>query len=131
MSGPSDTPEVAWQVQPLRQPVENDPVVAHGRVYVGVFGTVYAYDAGTGEELWTHFGSSGDLAVVEDAVILAGGHGQGNGVVRSLDAASAEQQWSVDFDSGAVYGPTVSDGTIYGVYSGTDEVIAISTDGSE
>lgn len=92
------------------------PVIAGGRVFLGSdAGRLAAYDAATGERLWSH--QTGDMlrgtpAVAGDLVVTGGGL---DGGLVALDAASGEQRWSVPTpDRLTVYtAPSVVDGVVY------------------
>ncbi|SEF15403.1 carboxypeptidase regulatory-like domain-containing protein [Jiangella alba] len=92
------------------------PVIAGGRVFLGSdAGRLSAYDAGTGERLWSH--QTGDAlrgtpAVAGDLVVTGGGL---DGGLVGLDAATGQQRWAVPTPGRlTVYtAPSVVDGVVY------------------
>lgn len=89
--------EPAWPVEPrLQFDASYQPVAAAGRLFVGspVDGSVTAYDADTGRELWT-FNTEGPVrcapAVWEGAVYV----GSDDGWLYCLDAATGSLRWKV------------------------------------
>ena len=86
-------------------------------VYVGVKGSVVAYDKSTGEELWrTHLKGANFVSIcVDDDVIIAhtGGH------LFGLNKIDGNQIWDYETESIILSSPAVADGKVYfGLNSG-------------
>ncbi|SDU35567.1 carboxypeptidase regulatory-like domain-containing protein [Jiangella alkaliphila] len=100
------------------------PVIAGGRVFLGSdAGRLAAYDAGTGERLWsfqTGDALRGTPAVAGDLVVTGGGL---DGGLVALDAATGAQRWSVPTPGRAtVYtAPSVVDGVVYAATGPTQD----------
>ena len=96
-----------------RVEVEVQPIVANGRVYVGVMnGKMYCLNATTGAQLWAYQAGGGipHTAAVADGRLYFGSL---DGQVYALDAASGAPLWKYR-TGGAVYSaPAVVDGTVY------------------
>ncbi len=114
------------------------PVIAGGRVFLGSdAGRLAAYDAGTGERLWsfqTGDALRGTPAVAGDLVVTGGGL---DGGLVALDAATGAQRWSVPTPGRAtVYtAPSVVDGVVYAATGPTqdreDTVFALDAETGE
>lgn len=86
--GPTGPVAVAWTA---RMGGGQAPAVVDGVVYVsGSAGNLSAFDAATGEELWStrHQGSASAPAVADGFVVVGGGEG-----LFAFDAATGEQRW--------------------------------------
>ncbi|MBB5787017.1 carboxypeptidase regulatory-like domain-containing protein [Jiangella mangrovi] len=100
------------------------PVIAGGRVFLGSdAGRLAAYDAGSGERLWSF--QAGDVlrgtpAVAGDLVVSGGGL---DGGLVALDAATGAQRWSVPTpDRLTVYtAPSVVGGVVYAATGPTQD----------
>lgn len=107
--------ELAWSVK-TEGSLFSTPVVVDGVVYVaghvGVTGNgkVYAYDAATGDLVWSQTGSGqppSDLAVADGKVYVSFLQAH---TLRAYDALSGDFLWSV---GGPTEAPTVVDGVVY------------------
>src|SRR5262249_36391807 len=91
----------------------SSPAVANGVVYIGSFdGNVYAFDAVTGDQLWSY--TTGDGVQSSPAVANGEGHlGSTDGNVYALDAVTGVKLWS--HTTGGVWeaSPAVVNGTVY------------------
>src|SRR5215831_6406701 len=91
----------------------SSPAVANGVVYIGSFdGNVYAFDAVTGDQLWSY--TTGDE--VQSSPAVANGVvyvGSTDGNVYALDAVTGVKLWS--HTTGGVWeaSPAVVNGTVY------------------
>lgn len=103
-----------WKVS-LGERVESpaEPIVAGGRVYIGVMdGRFHAFDATTGRPLWTY--TTGDAitsaaAYSEGRVIF----GSTDGAVYALDAASGALRWRFQTGGPVWSSPSVVNGLVY------------------
>jgi outer membrane protein assembly factor BamB len=107
--------ELAWSIE-AQGPLNTTPIVVDGVVYVAghVTGTggseVSAYDAATGEELWTTKDAGlppSDLAVADGKLYVSF---LTDHVLRAYYAATGELLWEVPGPTGA---PTVVGGVVY------------------
>ncbi|TDC56645.1 hypothetical protein E1212_01340 [Jiangella ureilytica] len=100
------------------------PVIAGGRVFLGSdAGRLAAYDAASGERLWsfqTGDALRGTPAVAGDLVVAGGGL---DGGLVALDAATGQQRWAVPTpDRLTVYtAPSVVDGVVYAATGPTQD----------
>ncbi|RIQ31190.1 PEGA domain-containing protein [Jiangella rhizosphaerae] len=100
------------------------PVIAGGRVFLGSdAGRLAAYDASSGERLWsfqTGDALRGTPAVAGDLVVTGGGL---DGGLVALDAATGAQRWSVPTPGRlTVYtAPSVVDGVVYAATGPTQD----------
>jgi outer membrane protein assembly factor BamB len=92
------------------------PAVANGIVYFGVNRggpVVYAVDAATGVEIWSHGGPISQIIsspnVVNGRVHVA----FTDGTIRALDAASGQIIWSIVHPGGANSSPAIAGGRLY------------------
>ena len=102
----------------------SSPAVANGVVYVGSFdGSVYAFDAATGDQSWS-YPTGGEIlsspAVANGVVYI----GSTDGNIYALDAATGTKLWS--YQTGAVWdsSPAVVNGTVYIGATDTSSVYA-------
>lgn len=123
-SGYSDDPVFAhppagmlslrWKVR-LGERVESpaEPIVARGRVFVGVMdGRFHAFDALTGQPLWTY--TTGDA--ITSAAAYADGRvifGSTDGAVYALDAASGRLLWRFQTGGPVWSSPSIVAGLVY------------------
>jgi outer membrane protein assembly factor BamB len=106
--------------------VDSSPAVVNGVVYVGSgspipgpgadHGTMWAFNASTGEVLWSFDAGGptypgGDPAVVDGVVYF----GSGNGKLYALDARTGAELWSFDTGAGPFINgsPAVAKGVVY------------------
>lgn len=108
----ASTGEILWNVQPLAPPVTS-PAVADGLVFVETGTGTSAFDAATGNEVWTRVRATPSDVTLPPAV--AGGvvyvASQSAGIA-ALDASSGEEIWSSRPPMGPG-GIAVGDGLVY------------------
>jgi len=96
-----------------RVEVEVQPVVADGRVYVGVMnGKMYCLDAITGQQIWVYRAGG----PIPHTAAVAGGRvffGSLDGKVYALDAGTGAEVWVYATDAPVYSAPTVVDGTVF------------------
>ncbi len=96
-----------------RVEIEVQPVVADGRVYVGVMnGKMYCLDAATGNQQWMY---QADGPIPQTAAI-AGGRvyfGALDGRVYALDATDGHEVWTFQTGGPVYSAPTVADGVVF------------------
>ncbi len=96
-----------------RVEVEVQPVIADGRVYVGVMnGKMYCLDASSGAQEWVYQAGG----PIPHTAAVAGGHvyfGALDGKVYALDALNGEVEWTYQTDSPIYSAPAVVDGTVF------------------
>jgi outer membrane protein assembly factor BamB len=109
-----DTPDSAPGGE--RALITASAAVSNGHVYVGTFdGVIHAYDAASGNEVWTaetSYGLSSPVTIVGDDVFV--GTTDGNIVV--LDSGTGEVQWTVATPpaiSSQLSSPTSVSGVVY------------------
>ncbi len=111
---PAGALTLRWKVR-LGERVESpaEPIVAAGRVFVGVMdGRFHAFDALTGEPLWTY--TTGDA--ITSAAAYADGRvifGSTDGGVYALDAASGRLLWRFQTGGPVWSSPSTVDGRVY------------------
>lgn len=88
------------------------PVVSQGTVYVSSFGTLYARDAGTGQQLWS-VANMQPPAVADGVLYASGSSGTGNSAMNSLDAASGAVLWTTPTPGIGLFTPVVANGVVY------------------
>ena len=92
--------------------VPSSPAVSNGIVYVGSYdGSLYAFNATTGAQLWSVY-TSGNIysspAVADGVVYLGSG-----GSLDAFDAATGAELWSATTGALVYSSPAVSNGMIY------------------
>jgi len=94
---------------------KSTPTVAGGRVYTfGIGGVLSCFDSASGRLLWRadHRGSpSFGVALsptVEQGLLIVHMGGEGEGVVKALDAATGAERWSLKGDGPAYASPVVA-----------------------
>jgi outer membrane protein assembly factor BamB len=108
---------------------KSTPVLANGRLYsIGMVGTVTAFDAATGKQLWQKPGTGvvpmytthAFSPVVDRGLVIfhVGGHMQG--ALTAFDANTGDVKWSWNGDGPGYGSPIVAD------LGGTRQVIAIT-----
>ena len=96
-----------------RVEVEVQPVIADGRVYVGVMnGKMYCLDALTGSQLWVY---KADGPIPQTAAVAGGKvyFGALDGRVYALNASDGSEAWTFQTEGPVYSAPTVSDGTVF------------------
>lgn len=111
---------VRWQAS-LEDASLTTPVVAEGRVYAGTFaGTVYAWDAQTGKQIWTFrpsldgFSKVRGLAYVDSRLYLTGSTTEGNALL-ALDVSAEgvpSQLWQASLPDWSASSPLVAGGVV-------------------
>ena len=95
--------------------VWTSPAVGHGRVFFAAnrpSSVVYALDAETGEELWTH----SYLHIVVASPVLVGAvviFAYNDGTIHAFDAATGATQWTTTVRSGPYASPAAADGRLF------------------
>ena len=131
-----ESPAAAWRVD-IGRGTGGDawllaqPVIADGRIFTMDSGAeVRAFDADTGESLWSRELSS------DDDGILGGGLGvadsrlyatTGSGQVAALDAGSGQEIWRKTLDGPIRAAPTIRDGRVF-VVTIANKLFALSAD---
>lgn len=137
----ADNPQEIWTAQIAgsspRQRLAASPVIGGGKLFVmGTDGTVHAFDAQSGRQLWAKgFSVSGDnarsvfgggVSVDGDKVYVATGLGE----VAALNAADGSQIWSKKPGGPLRGSPTLGFGSVY-VMSQANQIFALNAaDGS-
>ncbi|WP_255151501.1 PQQ-binding-like beta-propeller repeat protein [Halorarius halobius] len=110
--GPVEDVALQWDAS-LGLPLDQSPVVAGGRVFLGGLDRFVAFDAASGDEDWRvdipedqRFNDS--AAAVGDGTVVAGF----GGVLRAFDAATGDEQWTERPGDG-ISAPTLRDGILY------------------
>ena len=96
---------------------KSTPSLADGRLFThGMTGTVAAFDAASGEQLWQYSGTGvtpryhtamSPLVVGDLVIVYVGGHDEG--ALTAFDAATGTVRWSWDGDGPAYGSPTLFD----------------------
>lgn len=128
--GPVETVQEQWAAN-LELPLEQTPVVAGGRVFVGGLDRFVALNAATGTEDWRvaipedqRFNDS--AAAVGDGTVVAGF----GDILHAYDTATGDERWTKRPGDG-IRAPTLHDGTLYLAVAETGHVEARSlVDGS-
>lgn len=106
---------LAWRKELYREAtgLRAEVIVADGLAYLGTYaGTMYAWDAKTGEERWR---VATDGPIWHSAAFDRGTlyFGSLDGKFRAARAASGEPQWTFDGAAGICVAPLVLDGRVY------------------
>lgn len=124
----STTGDVRWDVS-VQAPLAGALTVTNtpdGVLYVGHQSGLSAFDAVSGDELWTHDTDKevvGSPAVSDDLVIA----GSKYGAVFALEAETGDEVWTAPTDGVPVCGPTATTDRIY-VADDDGTMIAMATD---
>jgi len=108
---PAAAPVLAWQLDTGGE-LYGAPAIANGVLYVtSKAGVLYAVDAATGNEIWTHevtsYVTRATPAVIDGVVYVGGGFS-----FSALDATTGEERWSIPMQYGGHASPTVRDGLV-------------------
>lgn len=110
----TDSGTVQWTSEGQLTGVQSAPVVANGRVYVGVNRGPYgvsAYDALDGSRLWS--GRVGDVKTTPVIDGARGYVGNSGGNLVAFDAENGEQLWTFSGNGRFTSTPALSAGTVY------------------
>lgn len=102
---------IAWRFS-TRGPIRGAPAYANGRIYVVSRRFLYAFDPGTGDNVWvSRLGNPtvGVPTVVDGTVYV----GDTNGNIRAVDAASGETAWTTQLDASVEASLAVDAGAIF------------------
>ena len=99
-------------------------VVGDGRVYVGGDVGLWAFDAATGEEVWSVDDRGSTLAYTDGALYAFGG-------LARRDPATGDRQWLAGRDTSASDVGAVADGVLYGRSGVPDGIVAVDPEDGE
>ncbi|MEO7020825.1 MAG: serine/threonine-protein kinase [Ktedonobacteraceae bacterium] len=101
-----------WNIQ-IGSLLESSPTVANGVVYLGSsVGTVYAFDALSGKQLWA--ASTGGITQSSPAVANGLVYvGSTDGQLYAFDAATGKQHWAAPTNGTVESSPTIANGLVY------------------
>ncbi len=105
--------KTVWDFSTGDEDTVTAPVVADGAVYFGsASGTVFALDAGSGEQMWRYeAGAAVNAApVVVDGILYVS---SGDGQLQALDAVGGERLWRSTTGGDMGFPPAVNDGAVY------------------